>query len=103
MSSVSDELVEKVAEALRSADGYDRPVMWRDRMHARAAMAALSTPEFVLPLAEQMLREKRVYVVCLSSLGTSALRGTDGVCMAIEDTLLDAYREAKVDRHGEED
>jgi hypothetical protein len=91
-----DELVERVADAIRESNNYgDSLPSWRDRMHARAAIAALSTPEFVLPLAEKMLREKRVYEVCLSSLGTSSLRGNDGVCKAIEDTLLDAYRAAK--------
>ena len=61
MPTVSDELVERVADAIRESNNYgDSLPSWRDRMHARAAIAALSTPEFVLPLAEAMLRSKGV-------------------------------------------
>jgi hypothetical protein len=101
---MDEQLVDKVADALH-VDNYghgcaplsEQAVEYQVHVSslARAAIAALSTPEFVLPLAEKMLRGKGVYEVCLSSLGTSAIRGTDGVCMAIEDTLLRAYRAAK--------
>lgn len=67
---MDDEMVERVAKAI----SRNLPVVALDRVKARAAIAALSTPEFVLPLAEKML----------VSVGTGyGLR------------LLDAYRAAK--------
>jgi hypothetical protein len=93
----SKHVMDALHRAVEALKAYDRrtnhPMAYSDM--AGVVLEALSTPEFVLPLAEKMLREKRVYEVCLSSLGTSALRSTDGVCLAIEDTLLDAYRAEK--------
>lgn len=95
MATVSDDLVERVALAIVEANNYgERAPSWRERSAARAAIEALSTPEFVLPLAEAMLRGKNVYVVELQTAAV-ALRDQRDELLELEDTLLDSYREAK--------
>lgn len=102
MATASDELVERVAIAIgedimrRINDLFDNAepklppdkewVNGEGKAIARAAIAALSTPEFVLPLAEEMLR------------GTDTGFWPDGVCEVNgfevqRGKLLDAYRE----------
>jgi hypothetical protein len=59
------QLVERVARAMYEArhttvwDNETNSLRESYRIDARAAIAALSMPEFVLPLAEEMLREAR--------------------------------------------
>ncbi len=97
MATVSDELVERVARAIYAV----RHARWDDqrsamqelyRAEARAAIAALSTPEFVLPLAEEMLRSKGVDEIGMEAHYV-ALCGD--YVSHVADTLLDAYRAAK--------
>jgi hypothetical protein len=74
MPTVSDALVERVARAVFESrhttvwDNETNSLQESYRIDARAAIAALSTPEFVLPLAEAMLR------------GTDTGFWEDGVC-----------------------
>lgn len=113
VATVSDELVERVARDLytaryrKSLEWENEPDEWRDmfRSQARAAIAALSTPEFVLPAAEEMLRAAKARWVHLhpSSIIVEHVRQPlpggqqtgPGMRCADGDTLLDAYREAK--------
>lgn len=105
-----DELVGKVAKAICDArakytnellDDASGDVSWasvdeNDMIAARAAIAALSTPEFVLPLAEQMLRDADVYdAVLMYAPKWTAIRDVRGLVVAERATLLDSYRAAK--------
>jgi hypothetical protein len=96
MPMVSDELVQRVGDAVCTAlaEAIDLDALERkaDRDHvSRAAIAALSTPEFVLPLAEAMLKELGVDEVGMDCRYV-ALRGKANV---IGGSLLAAYRAAE--------
>jgi hypothetical protein len=113
MSKIDEELVERVALLIAdnrarcvrswiddepSSDFID-PVEDSDRECACAAIAALSTPEFVLPLAEEMLRAIGTQEVAFHKYPTETgvgYAGSNG--MTVEDTLLGAYRAAKGER-----
>lgn len=114
MATVSDELVERVAHAIeeditrRINDLFDNAepklppdkewVNGEGKAIALAAIAALSTPEFVLPLAEEMLRGLRgtnkanpdVWFYSSHVLITRGMPDEQS-----HSTLLDAYRAAK--------
>jgi hypothetical protein len=104
---MDEQLVEKVAAAMHDADcdSAEAPAFseqndfYRDYMiaQARAAIAALSTPEFVLPLAEEMLRSVGRNGYCRAEMhaegGTVALTGggVSPLLKAYGMTLSSAY------------
>ena len=64
MSTVSDELVERVGRAIdnNTASGLDD---WESRAAAIAAIRLLLTPDIVLAEAERLLRDKRIKTIIL--------------------------------------
>jgi hypothetical protein len=116
MSKIDEELVERVALLIAdnrarcvrswiddepSSDFID-PVEDGDRECASAAIAALSTPEFVLPLAEEMLRAVDATSVdfeltAYDDMPVALFVGDNGNKTRLAAGLLDAYRAAKVE------